>query len=195
MTRATFVDRKRPSVRPAVVPAEWVRCSGDVTAGYRPDDLAVAVIRLLAIALNVSSSAGTTRATSPPPIPEGLIAWPSLESQVVSGGRQATIRFHVSPISFGSTGAAPFPVGTTFVVETIRPGTCADRSALHPGEASTVTHFVMTKCADVNGGAEGEKKRDVWVFGHHEGDGADPDRVLCGVCRLPVTDRLRSERP
>jgi len=143
--------------------------------------LNVAVVRLLALALDISGG------WSPAPPAEGLMIpfgyrdWPHLTSVVKAQSGPLQLRFYVCPKALLTPDDSSFPVGTVFIVESepCETGSGAQRS--HPAV------FVMEKCAGMTLDGDAAKQSESWIYASWDSGGqaatADPGR--CGICRLP----------
>ncbi len=150
----------------------------------KPSDqtgLHVAVVRLLALALNISGGWSPAPPAAGLLIPFGYRDWPHLTSVVKSYGGAQQLRFYVCPKGLLTADDRSFPVGTVFVVES---ELLAARSR---AQGSRPAVFVMEKCAGMTLDGDGVNQSESWVyaswdFGGHSAT-ADPGR--CGICRLP----------
>lgn len=159
------------------------------TVGARVPDpsatpsLGVLVVRLLALALDISCGWSPAPPAAAFPIPAAYRDWPSLASSVESKLGRQSLRCYVSPNALLTTGDVSFPVGTVFVVES-EPG-----SRMAEQLSGPLSLFVMEKYAGV--GADGPEagRRESWIHASYGSDGrrVTADSTRCGVCRLPLT--------
>lgn len=142
--------------------------------------LNVAVVRLLALALDISEGWSPAPPTAGLLIPFGYRDWPNLMSVVKSHGGPQQLRFYVCPKALLTQDDGSFPVGTVFVVESeaglVRDGAPTVRPSV----------FVMEKCAGMTVDGGGSRQSESWVYASWGTAGlatrADPGR--CGICRL-----------
>lgn len=143
--------------------------------------LNVAVVRLLAVALDISEGWCPAPPAATLLIPFGYRDWPSLTSTVESPGGRKRLRFYVCPKALLTPDYESFPVGTTFVVESESypegPGSYRVRPSV----------FAMEKCAGLTMHGAGGRQAESWVYASWDSAGrnARADRGRCGVCRLP----------
>ncbi|MCW5793169.1 MAG: cytochrome P460 family protein [Nitrospira sp.] len=143
--------------------------------------LNVAVVRLLALALNISGGWSPAPPASGLLIPFGYRDWPTLTSVVKSPAGAQQLRFYVCPKALLTADDRSFPVGTVFIVE----------SEPYPSEAagcgSSLSIFVMEKCAGMTVEGAAARQSESWMYASWDSGGqsagADPGR--CGICRLP----------
>ena len=145
---------------------------------YDQTGLNVAVVRLLALALDISGGWSPAPPAAGLMIPFGYRDWPHLTSLVQSSGGAQELRFYVCPNALLTADDRSFPVGTVFVVES-QPGLGGTGA---PGARPAV--FVMEKCAGMTRDEDGT---ELWIYASWDSGGhvatADPER--CGICRLP----------
>ena len=141
--------------------------------------LNVAVVRLLALALDISQGWSPAPPAAGLLIPFGYRAWPSPASVVESGEGAQQLRFYVCPKALLTTDSEAFPVGTVFVVESQPSGV--------PGQGSCPSLFVMEKCAGVSMSRRGCGQRESWIYASWDsiGSPATTEPGRCGICRLP----------
>lgn len=150
----------------------------------KPQDqtgLNVAVVRLLALALDISGG------WSPAPPAAGLVAslgyrdWPNLASVVKSHHGPQELRFYVCPKALLTADDTSFPVGTVFIVES---EPCSDAIG---SQRVPPAVFVMEKCAGLTMNGGETRQSESWIYASWDSGGqaatADPER--CGICRLP----------
>ncbi len=154
------------------------------TIAGKPQDqtaLNVAVVRLLALALDISEGWSPAPPTAGLSIPFGYRDWPSLTSVVESRTGPQQLRFYVCPKALLTQDDESFPVGTVFVVESEVGPVRAD------GQGFRLSVFVMEKCAGMTVDGGGSRQSESWVYASWDTAGlatrADPGR--CGICRLP----------
>ena len=145
--------------------------------------LNVIVVRLLALALDISGGWSPAPPAAALPVPAAYRDWPSLGA---SGGSQLgrqSLRFYVSPNALLTADNASFPVGTVFVVES-EPGARMAKRLSGP-----LSLFVMEKYAGVSVDGSVAGQRESWVYASYGSDGRlmRTDSTHCGVCRLPLT--------
>lgn len=154
------------------------------TIARKPQDqtgLNVAVVRLLALALDISGGWSPAPPAAGLLVPFGYRDWPSLTSLVKARTGSQQLRFYVSPKALLTPDYESFPVGTVFVVESepcpVRPG----------AQGAQPSVFVMEKCAGMTMNDGGSKQCESWIYASWDPAGlqatADPER--CGICRLP----------
>ncbi len=150
------------------------------SAQYRAG-LSVAVVRLLAVALDISEGWSPAPPAATLLIPFGYRGWPSVTSTVESSGGRKRLRFYVCPKALLTQDNESFPVGATFVVESEPypegPGTFRARPSV----------FAMEKCVGLRMDGAGTRQYESWMYANwdspaHQGA---TDRGRCGVCRLP----------
>ncbi|ODT45567.1 MAG: hypothetical protein ABS70_02905 [Nitrospira sp. SCN 59-13] len=152
-------------------------------AGKRYDQsgLHVAVVRLLALALDISGGWSPAPPTTGLLIPCGYRDWPQLTSIVQSYSGPQELRFYVCPRALLTADDRSFPVGTVFVVES---EPCSTGIG---AKGSTPSVFVMEKCAGMTRNDDGTTQSELWIYASWGSGGhlttADPRR--CGICRLP----------
>lgn len=144
--------------------------------------LGVLVVRLLALALDISGGWSPSPPAAALPIPAAYRDWPSLASWVESKQGRQSLRFYVSPHALLTTDDASFPVGTVFVVES-EPGTRMAEQLSGPSSL-----FVMEKYAGVSVDGPVDSRHESWMYASYGSDGrlAMADSARCGVCRLPL---------
>lgn len=143
--------------------------------------LNVAVVRLLALALDISGGWSPAPPATGLLIPIGYGDWPHLTSVVTSQSGSTQLRFYVCPKALLTADDRSFPVGTVFVVESepcpVGIGAQGSRPAV----------FVMEKCAGMMVDGDGVKQSESWVYASWDSGGhsaaGEPGR--CGICRLP----------
>ncbi|HMZ98285.1 MAG: hypothetical protein K1X60_08230 [Nitrospira sp.] len=148
---------------------------------YDQTGLNVAVVRLLALALDISGGWSPAPPAAGLMIPFGYRDWPHLTSLVQSSGGAQELRFYVCPKGLLTADDRSFPVGTVFVVESepcpVGIGAQESRPAV----------FVMEKCAGMTRDEVGTAQSELWIYASWDSGGqsarADPGR--CGICRLP----------
>jgi len=150
----------------------------------KPQDqtgLNVAVVRLLALALDISGGWSPAPPAAGVVVPLGYRDWPNLASVVKSHHGPRELRFYVCPEALLTADNASFPVGTVFIVES-EPCRAAAGSP-----ASLPAVFVMEKCAGLTMNGDGTRQAESWIYASWDSGGhaatADPGR--CGICRLP----------
>ncbi|MBI4001854.1 MAG: hypothetical protein HY348_08730 [Nitrospira defluvii] len=159
------------------------------TVGARVPDssttpsLSVLVVRLLALALDISGGWSPAPPAAALPIPAAYRDWPSLASSVESKLGRQRLRFYVCPNALLTTDDASFPVGTVFVVES-EPGSRMAKKLSGP-----LSLFVMEKYAGVSVDGPVASRRESWIYASYGSDGrlVTADSTRCGVCRLPLT--------
>ena len=116
--------------------------------------LNVAVVRLLALALDISGGWSPAPPATGLLIPIGYGAWPHLTSVVTSQTGSTQLRFYVCPKALLTADDRSFPVGTVFVVESepcpVGIGAQESRPAV----------FVMEKCAGMMVDGDGVKQSE-----------------------------------
>lgn len=143
--------------------------------------LNVAVVRLLALALNISGGWSPAPPASGLLIPFGYRDWPNLTSVVKSQPGAQQLRFYVCPKALLTADDRSFPVGTVFIVE----------SEPYPsgpvGSGSPPGVFVMEKCAGMTMDGDGIRQSESWIYASWDSGGhpATTDPGRCGICRLP----------
>ncbi len=148
----------------------------------------VAVVRLLAVALEISEGWLPAPPAAGLLIPFGYHDWPSVTSRVESREGGQDLRFYVCPKALLTTDAESFPVGTVFVVE-------SQPSSLRAGaRGSRPSLFVMEKCAGLSLSSRGRGQRESWIYASWNAAGVpartEPGR--CGICRLPWVPSVHS---
>ena len=157
-------------------------------APHHDAGLSVAVVRLLALALDISEGWSPAPPAAGLLIPFGYRDWPSLTSMVESREGTQQLRFYVCPKALLTTDSESFPVGTVFVVE----------SQPYPsravGEGSRPSLFAMEKCAGMSMNNRGCGQRDSWIYAswNAAGSPATTEPGRCGICRLPWLPSLHS---
>lgn len=143
--------------------------------------LNVAVVRLLALALDISEGWSPAPPAAGLLMPLGYRDWPHLTSNVKSRAGSQQLRFYVCLKALLTTDYESFPVGTVFVVES---EPCPVRTAAQGARPSV---FVMEKCAGLTMDGMGTRQSESWIYASWDSAGhsatADPGR--CGICRLP----------
>ncbi|GKS57092.1 hypothetical protein YTPLAS18_06190 [Nitrospira sp.] len=147
-------------------------------------ELAFAVAKLLAIAVDVSASPTHERTVATVPVPVDFTEWPSVQTELIGAWGVRTIRFYVSPKAFGLSVDDPFPVGTTLIVETIPASIPRGWEVRSSYEARGVTRFVMTKCGHIDAGLQGNQTSHVWVYGYQGPAKYGLSEIVSGVSRL-----------
>ena len=129
--------------------------------------LSVAVVRLLAVALDISEGWSPAPPAATLLIPFGYRDWPSVTSTVESPGGRKRLRFYVCPKALLTPDYESFPVGTTFVVESEPypegPGSYRARPSV----------FAMEKCAGLTMDGVGTRIMDVCELGFARSAGHD----------------------
>lgn len=150
----------------------------------RPHDeagLSVAVVRLLALALDISEGWSPVPPAAGLLIPFGYRDWPSVTSMIESRDGAQQLWFYVCPKALLTTDSESFPVGTVFVVESRAYPFPAGAQAVRPSV------FAMEKCAGMSLNSRGCGQRESWIYASWNSAGspsaAEPGR--CGICRLP----------
>lgn len=150
-------------------------------APHHDAGLSVAVVRLLALALDISEGWSPAPPAAGLLIPFGYRDWPSLTSMVESREGTQQLRFYVCPKALLTTDSESFPVGTVFVVESEPYPT----RAMAPGSRPSL--FAMEKCAGLSTHSRGGRQAESWIYASWDSTGsaatAEPGR--CGICRLP----------
>ncbi|MBS0169132.1 MAG: hypothetical protein JSR62_02150 [Nitrospira sp.] len=148
--------------------------------------LSVAVVRLLAVALEMSEGWSPAPPAAGLLIPFGYHDWPSVTSLVESRGGAQQLRCYVCPKALLTTDSESFPVGTVFVVESQPSPPRVGARGLRP------SLFVMEKCAGMS--LSGRGQRESWIYASWNSAGfparAEPGR--CGICRLPWLPSVHS---
>lgn len=143
--------------------------------------LSIAVVRLLALALDISEGWSPAPPAAGLLIPFGYRDWPSVTSMIESREGAQQLRFYVCPKALLTTDSESFPVGTVFVVESRPYPSPAGAQALRP------SLFAMEKCAGMSLSSRGCGQRESWIYASWNSAGslsaAEPGR--CGICRLP----------
>lgn len=146
-----------------------------------PKGLNVAVVRLLAVALDISAGLAPAPPAATVLVPFGYRDWPSLTSTAESPGGRKRFRFYVCPKALLTPDHESFPVGTTFVVESEPypegPGAYRARPSV----------FAMEKCAGLTMDGAGRRQFESWMYASWDSLAHEPTADLrrCGVCRLP----------
>ncbi len=150
----------------------------------RPRDeagLSVAVVRLLALALDISGGWSPAPPAAGLLIPPGYRDWPNLTSVVKSQSGTQQLRFYVCPKALLTTDSESFPLGTVFVVEAEPYPARATAAGIRP------SLFAMEKCAGLSLHGRGGSQAESWIYASWDSTGsaatAEPGR--CGICRLP----------
>lgn len=133
------------------------------------DDLGMSLVRLLSIAVEVSTSC-SVEAGAGPDLPPAYRLWPSHRSTLFSSGREVDARFYVSPKGIVRALDDAFPVGTTLVVETA--GSPDDGAKERRRAARVATRFVMTKCASIT--SKYGHDREIWLHASYAGSSKRP---------------------
>jgi hypothetical protein len=111
-----------------------------------PGDLAVAVARLLAIAVGEMQRHHAIAMTSAECVPN-YRSWPVIQTVQRNGG--GTVRFYVCPKGVLASGDELFPVGTQFVME--------------KSDDRRMEVFVMKKYAALHFSEHAARGREVWM--------------------------------
>ena len=137
-----------------------------------------AAMRLLAIALNMTSCGLPQNPLVRWPVPGRYQAWPMVESTFESRGCSERVRFYVCPKAAILSDDDPFPVGTILVVETI---------PLDARERRPPARFVMGKYVGVTTGRPNLASYGAWAFASYgpAGDVLSTNGFACGLCRVP----------
>lgn len=154
-----------------------------ITDSSAPPSLGVLVVRLLALALDISGGSSPSPPSAVLPIPAAYRDWPSLASSVESKLGRQSLRFYVCPRALLTTDEASFPVGTVFVVES-EPGARMVQQLSGP-----ISLFVMEKYAGASADGPVASRRESWIYASYGYDGrlVTVDSTRCGVCRMPLT--------
>jgi hypothetical protein len=155
----------------------------DTGASEWEGPLEVTVIRLLAIALNVAVQNSQALGGASPVVPPDYRSWPVLSSQLTDGKRHRGVWFYLNLKAASTLGSQRFPVGSTFVVETFRPGPESGGALLSPSAARGDFLFIMTKCASVLNSGTSVNDAEVWLHAHYDGEG-NPLGAGWSLCRL-----------
>ncbi len=143
--------------------------------------LNVAVVRLLALALNISGGWSPAPPASGLLIPSGYRDWPHLTSVVKSRAGAQQLRFYVCPKALLTADNRSFSVGTAFIVESepYPAGTGVRRSL--------PAVFVMEKCAGMTMDGDGVRQSESWIYARWDSGGhpATTEPGRCGICRWP----------
>ena len=84
----------------------------------REQSLGIVIVRLLAVALMVTSRRTRMDHSQGLAVPKAYRAWPLISSEVESSGARQQLRFYVCPKGAITADDEGFPVGTAMVVET-----------------------------------------------------------------------------
>lgn len=157
-------------------------------APHQEAGLNVAVVRLLALALDISEGWSPAPPAAGLLIPFGYRDWPSLTSMVESREGTQQLRFYVCPKALLTTDSESFPVGTVFVVES-QP--FPSRAA---GQGPRPSLFAMEKCAGMSLNSRGCGQRESWIYAswNAAGSPAATQPGQCGICRLPWSPSFHS---
>lgn len=155
----------------------------------REPELSVVVVRLLAVALMVTSRR-THRSHLPGlAVPKAYRAWPLISSEVESSGGRQQLRFYVGSKGAYTADDEGFPVGTALVVETYD---LSRSTGLLTGMPEKNGHslrsvFAMEKYASMSSSGVAAGQREAWAYATYGPDGVvlGTDSTACGVCRLP----------
>lgn len=154
------------------------------TIAGNPQDqtgLNVAVVRLLALALDISGGWSPAPPAAWLSISFGYRDWPNLTSVVKSQSGTQQLRFYVCPKALLTADDTSFPVGTVFIVES------EPCPAGIGAQGSLLAVFVMEKCAGMTMNGDGARQSESWIYASWDSGGhsatADPER--CGICCLP----------
>lgn len=166
--------------------------------GSRESPLHAVVIRLLGVAILMTSPRTGVGYQAGPAVPEGYRAWPALACESRSSGCRRRFHFYISPQSAGTTNDETFPSGTVMVVETSKQSDdCSgtnDRAGGRDGVHDTPDSiFVMEKCGSVDWQNESRRSHDVWAFATYDSTGRllCQESAACGIRRVPC----RSDGP
>ncbi len=143
------------------------------------DDLAMSLVRLLSIAVEVSTSC-RVEAGAGPDLPPAYGLWPSHRSILFSSGREVDVTFYVSPKGIVRGLDDAFPVGTTLVVETA--GSPDDGAKERRRAGRVATRFMMTKCASIT--SKYGHDREIWLHASYGGESKRPPapHQRCTLC-------------
>jgi hypothetical protein len=160
-------------------PRQAVRCADGPIRHLVPDpSVAVAIVRLLGVALAITIRRTGHEASVPAALPHGYREWPSVNTDIdAAGGRQRQIAY-VCPKALPTTDEACFPVGTVLVLERFAPsrGRAKNRSFAHAADAIS-SIFVLEKYGEIHAGAS---IHGAWAYAVYRPDGS---RVSSGAMR------------
>lgn len=162
---------------------------------YVNPQVASAVIRLLAIALQVVQTSERSPDARAPLVPGNAWTWPSVTSELLTHGRRWPVKFSVNPKALMVSDSRTFPVGSALLVETGGPDVMLDHNIVRP-LALVASRFIMIRSVRMVDGPHRRKRAAVWTHATYDGEGhlLHADVSLCGVCRLPV-DTSQGEGP
>lgn len=142
--------------------------------------LNVVMVRLLTVAVTVSTRRAARVGMAGMAVPSGYRVWPCVESNTEGMGTLSSLRLWVCPKAAAVSSGEPFPVGTTLVVERF----------VYPSSRDKILQsvFVLEKVVSIDGCEAGRPLREGWAFASYEADGRKVarDAAACGICRLPV---------
>ncbi len=152
--------------------------------------VAVAVVRLLAVAVMVTDRRAAREQSPPLPQPPGYRNWPSIEFDAESRGRRQRLIYYVSPKVLCASDLDASPVGTVFVVETRRI-VGPDEVNVSDGkrrDTALRSVFVLSKYADVSRDSSNRCAEGAWAYATYgpRGELLRRDGSAYGVCRLPL---------